>query len=177
MNLFVLHESPYFAAKDHCDKHVVKMILETAQMLCTAHHVLDGDIVPDGIYKATHKNHPCSVWIRESSANYMWAAALFFCLCNEYTQRYGKIHKSHTKIRHIALSLPANIPIGKKTPFALAMPDKYKCDDPVQAYRNYYANEKYPIAKWNYSPTPSWFIGRAPFIVQHQPKQLMNYAS
>ena len=98
MNIFYLDSRPHVAAKDHCDKHVVKMILESAQMLCTAHRELDGD-VPDVFYKSTHKNHPSTIWARSKAGNYRWLYDLFVSLCDEYTYRYGKVHLSDKKFR------------------------------------------------------------------------------
>ena len=79
MNIFYLDEDPVLAAQMHCDKHVVKMILESAQLLSTAHLLIDGDELADerGLYKATHKNHPSSKWVRDSSENYEWLWNLF----------------------------------------------------------------------------------------------------
>ena len=87
MNIFYLDKDPKKCAEMHCDKHVVKMILEYAQLLSTAHRVLDGNEWADhvGLYKATHKNHPSAIWARESAGNYFWLNKLFQELCKEYT--------------------------------------------------------------------------------------------
>lgn len=153
MNIFVLHTNPKTAAKQHVDKHVVKMILESAQMLSTAHVLLDDNQIG---YKATHKNHPCSIWVRESSGNYMWLYNLFKELSAEYTYRYGKVHKTWEKLGTVLSTPPANIKQGRRTKFALAMPDKYKSNDPVQSYHDYYIGEKYNMFSWKNRPTPSW---------------------
>ena len=96
MNIFYLNKSFRQTAKDHCDKHVVKMILETAQLLSTAHRVLDGDEYADrvNLYKATHKNHPSAVWVRSNKEAYDWTYMLLVQLCKEYTKRYNKEHKT-----------------------------------------------------------------------------------
>ena len=94
MNIFYLSPCPKQSAKDQCDKHVVKMILESAQMLCTAHRFLDSSEWADeaGLYKMAHKNHPSSIWVRSSVHNYTWLYVHMVALMNEYTNRYGKHH-------------------------------------------------------------------------------------
>lgn len=154
MNIFYLDRSPSLCAKYHCDKHVIKMILEYAQLMSTAHVVLDGNQVA---YKATHKNHPSAIWVRESDYNYRWLYQLFTGVCVEYTSRYGKIHMTESKFSRILFNLPKNITEGPFTPPPQCMPDKYKCNDTVKAYQNYYIGEKYKIAKWKNNNTPPWF--------------------
>ena len=94
MNIFYLHTDPTICAQRHYDKHVVKMCLETAQLLCTAHHVHNptGEYITS-LYRPTHKNHPSSVWVQQHSQHYNWAYKLFEALLGEYTFRYGKVHK------------------------------------------------------------------------------------
>mgnify|MGYP001253675931 FL=1 len=157
MNIFYLDSRPNVAAKEHCDKHVVKMILESAQMLCTAHRELDGD-VPDVFYKSAHKNHPSTIWARSKAGNYRWLYDLFVSLCDEYTYRYGKIHLSDKKFRKSLLNHPVNIPFGEYEQPPQCMPDEYKCDDSVVAYRNYYMGEKYGFAKWSKRDPPDWWM-------------------
>ena len=146
MNIFVLHFLPRIAAEMHCDKHVVKMILETAQLLYSAHHVAGGPL-PDGAYKKTHPNHPCAIWVRQTSGNYYWLCELGFWLCKEYQYRYGpgKTHKTERHILWLRNHLPLGIPDAPRTPFAQAMPPEYKRDDPVEAYRVYYTENKVKI--------------------------------
>jgi hypothetical protein len=145
----------------HCDKHCVKMILETAQLLSTAHRVLDGDEYADdvGLYKATHKNHPSAVWVRQSWANYNWAYVLFISLCAEYSWRYKKIHATSTLQIDLELR-PKNLPDGYFTEPPQCMPDEYKDKCTVTAYRQYYLGEKMYMAKWKHdcSPTPEWAV-------------------
>lgn len=160
MNIFYLDQYPTHAARYHCDKHVVKMILETAQLLCTAHRVLDGDEnVPPYFYKKTHVNHPCAIWVRENTYNYEWTRELFQYLNEEYSTRYKKIHKCKTLFYPDLFSYPKNIKYGKgKTPIPLAMPDDCKVDNnPVLSYRRYYKRYKANIAKWTSRPIPYWW--------------------
>ena len=142
----------------HCDKHVVKMLLETSQLLCTAHRELDDNSFADdaGLYKATHKNHPSAVWVRQSRSNYRWTYALLIALCKEYTLRYGKTHK--TQRLGIVGSLrrcPDNLPVGYFTAPPQCMPPEFHCDNPVKAYRDYYLGKKMGFAVWKLK-TPDW---------------------
>ena len=157
MNIFYLHKNPHQSARMHCDKHCVKMILETAQLLSTAHRELDGDNYANlyGLYKSTHKNHPSAVWVRQSTSNYQWAYELLKHLCEEYTSRYGKVHKT-SRLLHALNFTPMNIPVMDFTPPPQCMPDEYKQKSTVGAYRHYYLNEKLYMAKWAYSDTPAW---------------------
>jgi hypothetical protein len=135
MNIFFLDYDPKLCAKYHNDKHVVKMILETAQLLCGAHHLTKTPYeIP---YKLSHKNHPCSIWVRHDLHNYKWLVELGFELCYQYTLRYGKRHKSQDVIEWCTTHYP-NIPNIKLTTPPLAMPDEYKLGDVVISYRNYY---------------------------------------
>jgi hypothetical protein len=155
MNIFFLDENPTLSAKYHVDKHVVKMILETAQLLCSVHHVTDQvtDQVP---YKLSHKNHPCAIWARESLSNYLYLCELGLELGKEYTYRYGKRHKSIDVINWCIINKP-NIPdIGFTTP-ARAMPDEFKVDSVVESYRNYYMGAKSDLASWKNREKPFWF--------------------
>jgi len=155
MNIFFLDESPTLSAKYHVDKHVVKMILETAQLLCGVHHATDQatDQVP---YKLSHKNHPCAIWARESLSNYLYLCELGLELGKEYTYRYGKRHKSIEVIEWCIVNKP-NIPdIGFTKP-AMAMPDEFKTDSVVESYRNYYMGAKISLASWKNREKPFWF--------------------
>ena len=156
MNVFVLDNDPVVAARFQCDKHVVKMVLESAQLLCSAHHMLMSDI-PDRFYRLTHKNHPCSIWARSHPDNYNWLASHATGLLSEYTHRYGKTHKS-TGIIEWCKGNPPLFTSAKQLPFAQAMPDQYKDDDPVVAYRNYYIEDKFTSIKmvWTKREMPNW---------------------
>lgn len=158
MNIFYLSRFPKEAAQMHVDKHVIKMILESAQLLSTAHRIVDGDTENSVLYRSTHKNHPCSKWCRESLANYYWLYELFCHLCDEYTYRYGKIHLTDSKLRNVLMTPPKNITRIGLTPIVQAMPEQYKNADPVVAYRNYYIAEKNKFAVWTNREKPSWFI-------------------
>ena len=154
MNIFYLDRDPARCAAMHCDKHVVKMILEYAQLLSTAHHLVDGEPSID-CYKPTHKNHPSAVWVRESRSNYQWLWQLLSNLLQEYTFRYGKIHKTESSGVFWALkNLPHELRGGKFTDPPQCMPDYCKDDDPVVAYRTYYIKEKAYMAKWKFSEPP-----------------------
>ena len=156
MNLFFLDRDPVNAARLQCDRHVVKMILETAQMLSTAHNELDGTQVA---YKSTHKNHPSTVWVRSSAAAYEWA---FYHLCElgeEYTRRYGKVHKTLAGHRDALCALPRAL-LGCTKPFVdppQCMYDECKRDDTVVAYLTYY-NAKGD--EWAAKGRPMTWFGR-----------------
>ena len=93
MNIFVVDYNPVRAAKMLCDQHVVKMPLESAQILCAAY---EQEKAP---YRRTHYNHPCTIWTRTSKENYLWLIDHGLALCHEYTYRYQKVHKSEEVIR------------------------------------------------------------------------------
>jgi hypothetical protein len=154
MNLFILDKDPILAAQYQCDKHVVKMVTETAQLLSTA--LIEMGL--DAPYKATHRNHPCRLWVSESKENYEWAWRLGHALGREYTHRYGKIHKAWLKFEEGHLDLPngATFPKTGLTPFRLAMPDEYRQEDAVQAYKDYYLGEKAHLLQYKNRDVPEW---------------------
>lgn len=175
MNIFFLDKDPQLAAEYHHDKHVVKMILETAQLLSTAHRVIDGaqyidqstgrkikrwkmddSSIDDVMYKATHMNHPSNVWARESKDNYMWLYRLFINLCHEYTHRYGKVHATYNKLAFILSRPPKNIKDIGMINMPQAMPDEYKNVDSVAAYRAYYRGAKKDQSKYTKREVPDW---------------------
>ncbi len=142
MNIFFLSFNARIAAEHHCDKHVVKMILETAQLLYSAHWLTDPSRLPAGAYKLSHMNHPCAIWTRESLANYLWLCDLGYWLCQEYRFRYGdKTHKTERHIDWLRANPPAIKDVGVTT-IRLAMPDEYKRPNPVEAYQTYYVENK-----------------------------------
>lgn len=155
MNIFVLDNNPKLAARYHCDKHVIKMCLEYAQLLSTAVHECDG-VVTDGLYRPTHRNHPCAIWVRESIGNVMWLRELLKHLGMEYRQRYGKEHRSVAVGLLAARRLTRCLPIRPRTPFVLAMPDQYRSGDAVAAYRAYYIADKAAFARWK-TGAPKWW--------------------
>lgn len=153
MNIFYLSHDVDECARYHCDKHVVKMITEHAQLLSTAVR-LSGI---DAGYRATHKNHPCAKWTRDSLSNWRFLKKLTKALHDEYNYRYGKVHKSWMVIE----SLPEpKIPDLGVTRLPRCMPDEYKVDDVVDSYRNYYIGAKQHIASWKNRQQPEWFIRR-----------------
>lgn len=156
MNLFFLDRNPVTNAMFHHNKHVCKLTVELAQMLSTAHHILDESDEPT-LYKATHKNHPTTKWVRSSLAAYQHTYDLFIALCNEYTHRYGKIHASYTKLAHILKNPPENIPTDVEwSDPPLAMPNEYKMNDAVESYRSYYIHEKVEQSTWKNRSIPYW---------------------
>lgn len=157
MNIFVVDKDPQKSVIMLVDKHVVKMILESSQLLCTAHHVC-GTPLKDGYFlKQTHINHPSSRWTRQSVDNYKWLTKHNYALCKEYTYRYDKIHKVEKEglMRWLINNIP-DLPNIGLTSFALAMPDEYKSDDPVKSYRNYYINCKSHLFNWKKRNCPDW---------------------
>jgi hypothetical protein len=178
MNIFYLDNNPRTCAEMHVDKHCVKMILEYAQLLSTAHRYLDGTqsvgvsktgrkqtryVLPDEresfLYSATHINHPSAVWVRQSDKNYMWLAELLEELCGEYTYRYGKIHKVERDglMQLLKNNFPKNIPEKNFTEPTPAMPDHYKvAGDSVISYKNYYLGDKTRMFSWKNRETPYW---------------------
>jgi len=181
MNIFVLDNDPIVSAQLQCDKHVVKMIVESAQMLSTAHRMLDGveEIRPsksgktrqkywrhkdsgmeDRLYAAVHVGHPCTIWTMKSAQNYQWHYQHFVALCDEYTYRYDKIHLTDKILREALEVLPWNIPLTAQTPFAVAMQAFPECiqEDPVMSYRSFYQTkqERFKMV-WTDRPVPEWF--------------------
>jgi hypothetical protein len=152
MNIFFLDFDPKKCAEYHLDKHAIKMILETAQLLCSAHWVNNSEAP----YKLAHKNHPCSIWVRKSLSNYLYLCELGLELCKEYTYRYGKRHKSQDVIEWCLINKPNIHDIGFTEP-AKAMPDEYKTSDVIESYRNYYRGAKKDFATWKNRPVPDWF--------------------
>ena len=163
MNIFILDEDPIISAQMQCDKHIVKMPLETAQMLCSVwHRYGQGMNVP---YKEAHKNHPCTLWAGDDARHYDWLWQHGMELCFEYTRRYNKIHKCQQVIMDIRETDWGTLQYKPTcgTPHPQCMPDEYKCafDDAVLAYRKYYVNDKKDIAKWDKSrPMPDWYANK-----------------
>jgi hypothetical protein len=177
MNIFYLDRDPKTCAQMHNDKHVVKMILEYAQLLSTAHRMLDGTLVegvsksghkakryelPDArdgvLYAATHSNHPSAIWARASEANYRWLFSLWIQCMNEYTHRYDKIH-STSRLIEALLKDPFNI--KKDVDFIEpppAMPELYRVPgNSIQSYHNYYVADKVKMSRWTNRHMPTWF--------------------
>ena len=173
LNIFVLDWNTQEAVKCHVDKHCVKMITEHNQLLSTTHHMTNSKFNPEDCkaylnmtpilrfahgmvpYKKAYYNHPCAKWARESLDNYLWLARFTLHLSQEYTHRYGKVHAGEPYAQWFLDHLPPIENTGL-TPFALAMPDEYKCNDPVQSYRNYYNGAKRHLFKWTKREVPEW---------------------
>ncbi len=159
MNIFYLDYDPTESARCLVDKHVVKMPIESAQLLSTAHRVLDGteELCNVTLYKKTHQNHPSAKWVRNSIEHYRWLYQHYISICVEYTRRYGKKHKSQTL--QYALSItPKHLPNDGFVEPPQVMPNEYKSESTVEAYRDYYRNEKKDIASWsNTISPPNWF--------------------
>jgi len=150
MNIFYLDKDPVKAAQVQYNKHVVKMILESAQMLCTAHHHYaellgyDAEYIP---YKKAHYNHPSTIWTRQNSRQYYWLFHHMLALGDEYTKRYNKKHLSITKCFDALKNCPVGMPLGgtfNEPP--QAMPDEYKHESAIHAYWQYYIHDKKSIA-------------------------------
>lgn len=180
MNMFYLHPDPIVAARMQCDKHVVKMIVESAQMLSTAHRMLDGTLtmkpsksgkrmvkyfelsnnLESVLYKAVHHNHPCTVWTRESKDNYLWHYNHFIALCDEYKYRYGKTHATDNLLREVLATPPATIPERGMTEIPLAMKSNPECmfpEDPVKSYKLYYKTKETKFNMvWTNRPIPEF---------------------
>jgi hypothetical protein len=154
MNIFVLDESIKKSAEYHVDRHVVKMPVEAAQMLCSAHNRLTPP------YKPTHKNHPCSKWVRESLSNYFWLVEFSFALIDEYNYRYNNKSRKVTQVLEWCLNNFPDIEDRGLTEFAMAMPDQYKKNNVVEAYRDYYLCEKNHLFSWKNRECPDWVINR-----------------
>ena len=176
MNIFYLHEDPIQNAKWHIDKHIVKMPIEYAQLMSTAHRLLDGEMYigktaigrnikrwrlhderEDILYKASHINHPSAIWVRESIENYFQMYKLYMAVLSEFTNRYGKVHGS-SKPSIALIRPPSNIPMVKGTQLPQCMPEICKVkNNPILAYRNYYIVEKNSFASWKNREIPEWF--------------------
>ena len=178
MNIFYLHNDPVECAKQHNNKHVVKMILEYAQLLSTAQRVLDGHEVTEltatgrkirrwklespldsKLYKSTHVNHPSAIWVRQSYENYEWLWQLLEKVCYEYTYRYGKVHKVQREgLLEELYTPPTHIPKGvgftEPTP---AMPEQFIVPSSISSYKNYYIGAKQHLANWKKREVPIWY--------------------
>ena len=180
MNIFYVDSDPEVAARNMVDKHVVKMILETAQLLSTAHRVIDGEEyvgqsqsgrkakrwrlsgnVDAIMYAATHINHPSAVWVRENSANYVWLYDHLLALGREYTYRYGRTHLTIDKLKDILKDSPQNIKQSNvMTKMPSCMDKQYIVSlDPITNYRNYYNYGKTDLLRWSNRPPPQWIDG------------------
>ena len=154
MNIFILDYDIEKCAQYHCDKHVSKMILEHAQLICSVYHLTGiSEVSP---YKLTHKNHPCAIWARASLDNFAYLYNLTEALQDEYCYRYGKVHKSWLAIKDLPVP---DLPSNGLTPFARAIADERikSIPDAVEAYREYYRVHKRDIVTWKFRGEPDWW--------------------
>jgi len=160
MNIFWIEPDQRGMATSLADIHLRKMILEYAQLLSTAHHVLDGQYleVPAGIYKKTHQNHPCAKWVQSCSDNYNELYGVLRYCCEEFQHRFGKMHKTEELLTPLAIE-PVYIPEKSKYEFApLCMPDEFKMGTLLTSYRNYYNFKSSKMKmKWTNREEPEWF--------------------
>lgn len=158
MNIFYLDQCPRKAARMHCDKHVVKMILEYAQLLSTAHHVLDGadGAYVDKLYRVTHKNHPSAVWVRQSTLHYKYVYDMFVELCTVYTEIYGKVHLTQTKLLHVLRHQPDGMESKQFEQPPQCMPEEFHSNDSVKSYQDYYRIAKAAILKYKSRNLPNF---------------------
>ncbi len=156
MQIFILDKNPKTAARMLCDKHVVKMIVESAQIRSTVHHILDSKH-KHLVYKKTHEKHPCVLWAKESKENYLWLLNHLHALIEEYEYRYNKNHKT-LEIKKILETIPKNISSIGLTTFAQAIPEEYRQKNAIKAYREFYKKEKSHFAKWTRREPPNWFL-------------------
>jgi hypothetical protein len=157
MNIFYLSNDVVQCAQWHVDRHVVKMILELAQLLSTAHHILHTQSsIVEYIYKPTHINHSCAIWVRQSVYHYNYTYQLFKALCDEYTHRYGKVHTSYQKLNHLLCNPPEQIPQSTWIDPPCAMPKEYILSNAMLSYRNYYILGKKHLHKYTKRSAPVW---------------------
>lgn len=154
MNIFYVEEDPKISAISLADEHIRKMQIESAQMCCTAHWV-NGSNAP---YKQSHTNHPSSKWVRESIQHYRWLVEHGLEVCNEFERRYNKSHKTKEVLLWLKENEP-NLPDVKFVPPPQCMPDEYKGKNTIEAYRNYYIEDKIKIKGLSYKKLnnkPEW---------------------
>jgi len=193
MNIFYLHKNTVKCAEMHCDKHVVKMCIEYAQILSTTHRVIDGEpwvgttvngrkiqryfhpdtYMNERLYKASHINHPSTVWARQSRDNYNWLYDLWMALCLEYTHRYGKKHECQRKLEDVLLIPPmklTGVGFTEPPPAMKAYPECVVEGDSVTSYRNFYWEDKREFAKWSNRDKPYWWIEKETGVM---PRELL----
>jgi len=170
MNLFFLSTSIKKAARYHVNRHVVKMILETTQLLSTAVRVLEPTRTDEWLYRATHRNHPWARWVRRHANNYTFACRFGLALCREYTHRYDREHACQRRIEQALVAPPTRFDSSddekhllveygdyRLTSIPLCMPDEYRRpEDAVASYRAYYAGAKQQLHAWRRRERPEW---------------------
>jgi hypothetical protein len=158
MNIFYFDLNIELCAQSHCDSHVVKMILESAQILCTVLW-MNGMEAP---YKPTHTKHPCVLWANQSLSNWIWLKDLAGALNEEFKYRFD--HQLNHKSYEVILSLPTpQLADLGLTDFIQAMPEEFKHQDPTVAYRQYFIGQKMHLAKWTKRQVPDWIPKRCLF--------------
>lgn len=164
MNIFALSDNPEDAAEMLCDKHLSKMVVESAQMMASAlrfHGATDKDMpltLHGKPYKGGYPNHPCTRWTQENRSNFAWLARHAIALAGQFTSRYGHSHACLLPINHMYSMCEDYLPDGDRTPFAQAMPEEYKMSNAILAYRQYYHTKTF--AKWGGSRhAPNWWQG------------------
>jgi hypothetical protein len=156
MNIFYINEDPVVAARELADDHIRKMQIESAQMCCTAHWETGGEAP----YKRAHKNHPSTIWTRQSIQHYRWLIAHGLEICNEFTIRYGKYHKTQGVLEWCRDNEP-NIPDSGFTSPPQCMPNEYKKSNTIEAYKNFYIKDKVGIKKLDWKKLnnkPIWIL-------------------
>lgn len=196
MNIFYVDQNAEKAAQCLVDKHVIKMILESAQLLSTAHRVLDGEIKTvhnaNGrsakryvlnderetlLYNSTHVNHPSAIWTRQNSANYIWLYNHMMELGREYTYRYGKVHLSIQKLENILASIPNKIPHSNIiSNMSSCMDNEYivESQNPIINYRNYYNKGKSALHCWTGRIPPKWIEGEVYVILPQDNDEIFD---
>lgn len=161
MNIFYLDKDITKCAQYHVDSHVVKQIPESAQLLSTAHRVLDGDFLSkelcDNLYKTSHQHHPSFKWVAFSKGNYEFLYRLFEELLKEYTFRYHAKHASEVLLPFLK-EPPMCIDDKGFTKFTQVVPDDCRDDDPIVAYRNYYKKYKTHLISYKRRDFPEWLL-------------------
>jgi len=145
MNVFYISRDPKIAAQNMINKHVVKMPLESAQLLSTAHREYGDE--RECFYKRTHVNHPSAVWVRASTQHYNWVYEHMIALGEEYTKRYNRSHLTIEKMKEVLKNPPKGMPNNGFTPPPQCMPDIYKRDCTIAAYKAYYEFKKETIGE------------------------------
>ena len=160
MNIFYLHHDPKRCARYHVNRHCNKMIIETCQLLCSAIFLVSGIQPP---YKLTHPNHPSAIWTRKSKENWKWLHSLGLALCEEYTYRYGKIHATEAVLKD--LKCPDELSDEPFTQPTQAMPDQYKDEDSIIAYRKYYCFDPKKKSLHTQKNGHAWKNRKVPYFI------------
>ena len=156
MNQFILSRDPRESAAMLCNSHSVKQPLEQAQMLSTAHRLLETPQA-DFVYKVAHTNHPCTKWLRSSQAAYKYGLEYLEAMLAEYTHRYGKIHKTEREILPYLRQVPEALPDLPFVDPPQCMYDECRGSDTVEAYRSYYRVRRNEIdMRWTKREAPAW---------------------